>query len=66
MIELAQYTTEGDAFSEVWGLLVMVGLAVIFGAWTADAAERKGISRGIGWARAAARSGRADHRRRDA
>jgi hypothetical protein len=50
MIELAQYTTESDAFSEFYGLLVTVGLAVICGAWTADAAERKGISRGTGWA----------------
>ena len=50
MIELAQYTTESDAFSEFYGLLVMVGLAVICGAWAADAAERKGISRGTGWA----------------
>jgi hypothetical protein len=50
MIELAQYTTESDSASAVWGLLVAVGLAVICGAWTADAAERKGISRGTGWA----------------
>ena len=50
MIELAQYTTESDAFSEVYKLLVMVGLSVICGAWSADAAERKGISRGTGWA----------------
>ena len=46
MIELAQYATESDSASAVWGLLVMVGLAVIFGAWTADAAERK-VSREV-------------------
>jgi len=31
------------------GLLILVGIAWIFGSWSANAAERKGIDRTTGW-----------------
>jgi NhaP-type Na+/H+ or K+/H+ antiporter len=46
---MAQYAQSSSGGSEAFALLFMVGLAVIFGAWSANAAERKGIPRSTGW-----------------
>ena len=45
---LAQYATE-DSGNPIVGLAIFVGIALIFGAWSANAAERKGIPRATGW-----------------
>jgi hypothetical protein len=46
---LAQYAQQDSGGGAVVGLLILVGIAVIFGAWSANAAERKGIPRSTGW-----------------
>jgi hypothetical protein len=46
---LAQYATDSSQGGTLLPLLFIVGLAVIFGAWSANAAERKGIPRSTGW-----------------
>ena len=46
---VAQYSTQTDSGGAAVGLLVGIGLALIFGAWSANASERKGYGRGLGW-----------------
>jgi hypothetical protein len=46
---LAQYTQESDPAAGLVGLLILAGIAFIFRAWSANAAERKGIPRSTGW-----------------
>jgi hypothetical protein len=43
---LAQATSDGSA---AIGWVFIIGMAVIFGAWSANAAERKGYPRSTGW-----------------
>lgn len=45
---LAQYETQ-TGYDAIVAVLFCVLLAFIFGAWSADAAERKGIPRSTGW-----------------
>ena len=47
---VAQYTQESsDGAAAVVGLLFLIALPILFGAWSANAAERKGIPRATGW-----------------
>jgi hypothetical protein len=46
---VAQYAQDSGGSAAV-SLLLIVGFAAIFGAWSANAAERKGIPRSTGWA----------------
>lgn len=46
---LGQYSSSGDNASGAITLIVMIAVAWILGAWSANAAERKGIPRSTGW-----------------